>query len=132
MTPEQKSKLQEVANGVKGSFTSLPLVDILNRIHFITNRPYPKCIDGLKMMLQERLIEASFIPDLHLLEAMSGAIDKAMPIIEAFECELVQPGTFEKLGEVKEVFNNMSDGPTDDEPEAERKTINLTHINSNF
>jgi hypothetical protein len=140
MTPEQAAKLQEIAKGVTGNLKNLNLTDTLNRIHFITNRNYAKCIEGLRMMIWEGLIKPEFITDLHRLDAFAKVIDKAMPLFEATNSELTK------------IEEHVSDGPKDDEDESEEagdgpidmgiqvprenpiltRDLNLSHINANF
>jgi len=101
LTQEQLASLGKIAKQVKGDYKSLSIEDTLNRIHFITNRDYAKCIDGLRLMLHEKLIAATFVTGLEKLDAMAKAVDRAMPLIVASDAKLVKA-------------TEVSDAPTDD------------------
>lgn len=132
LTPEQRAKLQQIANEAMGTYASLPIEDVLNRIHLLTNRPYDGCIKGLEMMLGERLLKANFVEGLERMEKLKNAVAKAMPIIVAMDTQLVKTEV-------------ILDGPTDEadddgfvpgfvlsERKPVRKAPDLSHVNANF
>lgn len=146
LTEQQQKAMAEMAIKVKGTYASLDIVDVLNRIHLLTNRNYQKCIEGLKMFLSAGLIKPDFVVNLHRLEALSKVTDKAMPLMDSLGMQLVSVNDHEPV--------HVSDGPTDDEDEQEEskgadaqqlqivtnfaKSLNestkpdFSHLNANF
>jgi len=142
LTQEQLASLAKIAKQVKGDYKSLSIEDTLNRIHFVTNRDYAKCIDGLRLMLHEKLIAATFVTGLDKLDAMAKVIDRAMPLIVVSDAQLVKA-------------TEASDAPTDDADKGRtehtigqkivgeamadaidartvRKPLDLSHVDANF
>lgn len=134
LTATQLAKLTEIAKNVVASYEHLELIEILNRIHLITNLDYQRCIAGFKKMFAHGLIKPEFVLNLQRLPALEKQVAVIFPFIDSMDLEFVKPGTFEGLGKVTEVANTMSDGPTDDEDEPEPMTaiINLSHLNADF
>lgn len=149
LNEKQRARLSEIAAQVKSNFDSLPIEEILNRIHYITGKNYSQCIEGLKMMLHFGDLKINFLKDADRLENLSRVVDRTFPLMVNLELEFVPSGTFEAKGNVVE----LKDGPTDDEPEEvevseeeaamvnriqlavgsiEPTRIDLSHLNSNF
>lgn len=152
LSPQQLEALTKTAKEVMGDYRQLPIEDVLNRIHYITNRDYRKCIEGLKLMLQHHVIKATFVDGLDRLPQLEKTIDRAMPIINAFEAQIVKANVVASAPEVTgAVMQEVLDGPTDDAEERGDPSIDvgapkdnpmfqlkarimpdLSHINSNF
>jgi len=134
LTPAQLAKLTEIAKQVIAKYESLELIEILNRIHFITGLDYQRCIAGFKKMFKHGLIKPEFVLNAQRLPQLEKTIERAFPLIDAMKAEVVG---------VSEVL----DGPTDDPEETEDPRIkaidqdlaqwqvtrpDLSHLNTNF
>jgi len=142
LNEKQRARLSEIAVQVKSNFDSLPIEEILNRVHYITGKNYSQCIEGLKMMLHFGDLKINFLKDADRLESLSRVVDRAFPLMVNLGLEFVPSGTFAAKGNVIE----LKDGPTDDEDETEvivdetgnvsyphePTRIDLSHLNSNF
>lgn len=127
LTPAQLAKLTEIAKQVVGAYPKLELLEILNRIHFITGFDYKRCIAGFKKMFRHGLIKPEFVLNIQRLPGLEAVADKAFPLIEVLGAVPVASGTFESLGTV-----TVLDGPTDDADEEETPRLNLSHLNADF
>lgn len=119
LTPAQLAKMTDIAKQVVGAYPSLELLEILNRIHFITGFDYQRCISGFKKMFAHGLIRPEFVLNAQRLPALEKTIERAFPLIDAMKAEVVG---------VSEVL----DGPTDEADEQGTTGLDLSHLNADF
>ena len=121
LTNEQKARLEKISGEVKGGYASLPIEDVLNRIHILTDRPYDGCIKGFEMMLKHGFIKPNFVTGMERFEQLRRAVDRAMPIIVAMDATIVRSEVVADEGwETKATFKPV------------RRPLDLSHVDANF
>lgn len=130
-TQKAQAALAELATQVKSNYESLDIVEVLNRIHYITGRPFPKVIEGYKFLTKLNLISPEFVLNAHKLPAIERTVNKVFPLIDAMDAVIVSAEALPPKETTRaEIIHAtaMPDGPTDDDDVEEI----LTHINANF
>lgn len=63
MTDQQIQALQTLAAKVKSDKKMMPMLEVINRIHFLSGKDMSKCIEGYRLMREKQFIPSDFIAE---------------------------------------------------------------------